>query len=308
MGKGRPRAHLRDQEALGEPLRLAAALLASIVASGSACSSSPAAIDAAAADDDAAIDASIDAPRGTVCAGQPLCETFEALPAGTLANNANVGGFRADVQPGGTLAIDTTRAYSGTHALKAHINGGGSGGGRLWAHNGALFAPTRRHLFGRFMMWSEREANSVHWTLFGASGVVPSPSPAAGHTATYLFSAADDKKFMAVFYDNQTQQDCWHHSQQLVPVAAPTDHWTCVAFEADADAIHYRMSLDGTPVTSFSVDTTGDGCLNVPGTTPWYGPAFDQFYLGAMSFHPMSGPLDVWFDDLVVDTAPVACP
>ena len=275
-----------------------------------ACGSSPAATDAALGDDDApAIDApTIDAPRGTICGAQPLCETFEALPAGNLANNATVGGFRADVQTGGTLAIDTTRAYSGTHALKAHINGSGQGGGRLWARGGALFAPTRRHLFGRFMMWSEREANSIHWTIFGASGVVPAPSPAAGHTTTYLFSAAEDKKFMAVFYDNQTQQDCWHHSQQLVPVAAPTDHWTCVAFEADADTIKYRMSLDGTEVTSFSVNTTGDGCLNVPGTTPWYGPSFDSFYIGALSFHPMSGPLDIWFDDLVVDTAPVTCP
>lgn len=271
--------------------------------------SSPAAVDAALGDDDAAaIDGSVDAPRGTVCAGQLLCETFEALPAGAIANNANVGGFRADVQAPGTLAIDTAHAYSGTHALKAHINGGAQGGGRLWAHDGALFAPTRRHLFGRFMMWNEREANSVHWTIFGASGVVPAPSPAAGHTTTYLFSAADDKKFMAVFYDNQTQQDCWHHAQALVPVAAPTDHWTCVTFEADADAIHYRMGLDGSEVPSFSVNTTGDGCLAVPGNTPWYGPSFNQFYLGAISFHPMSGPLDVWFDDLVVDTAPVACP
>jgi hypothetical protein len=231
------------------------------------------------------------------------------VPAGNLTHNQTVGGFRAEVQsPGGTLAIDTTRAYSGTRALKAHINGGSQGGGRLWAQGGALFAPTRRQLYGRFMMWNEREANSVHWTIFGASGVVPSPSPAAGHTTTYLFSAAETKKFMAVFYDNQTQQDCWHHSQQLVPIAAPTDHWTCVSFEADAENIRYRMSLDGTEVTSFSVNTTGDGCLNAGATTPWSGPAFDRFYLGAMSFHAMSGPLDIWFDDLVVDTSPVLCP
>jgi hypothetical protein len=274
------------------------------------CGSSTAAIDAAATDDDAplAIDASIDAPRGVTCGTQPLCETFETLPAGALANNAVIGGFKADVQTGGTLAIDTTRAFSGTHSLKAHIDGGGQGGGRLWASGGALFAPTRRHLYGRFMMWNTNDSNSIHWTLFGASGVVPSPSPAAGHTTTYLFSAADDKKWMAVFYDNQTQQDCWNHASEPIPVAPPTDHWTCVAFEADADAIHYRLSLDNRPITSFSVNTTGQGCLAVPGNTPWYGPSFDRFYLGAMSFHPMSGPLDVWFDDLVVDTAPVLCP
>lgn len=273
------------------------------------CGSSSAAIDAASTDDAApAIDASIDAARGVVCGAQKLCETFDTLPAGALANNAMIGGFKADVQTGGTLAIDTTRAFSGTHSLKAHIDAGGGGGGRLWASGGALFAPTRRHLYGRFMMWNANDSNSIHWTLFGASGVVPTGSPAAGHTTTYLFSAADDKNWMAVFYDNQTTQDCWNHASEPIPVATPTDHWTCVAFEADAEAIHYRLSLDGRAINSFSVNTTGQGCLAVPGNTPWYGPSFDRFYLGAMSFHPMSGSLDVWFDDLVVDTAPVLCP
>ena len=261
-------------------------------------------VDDAAASEDAAIDA-----RGVVCAGEPLCENFEALATGALTNNQMIGGFRAEVAGSGTLAIDTTRAFSGTKSLKAHIDGAAQGGGRLWAQSGALFAPTQRHLYGRFMMWNSNDSNSKHWTIFGASGVVPANSgPSSGHTTTYLFSAAEDKKFMAVFYDNQTSQDCWHHASEPVPVATPTDHWTCVAFEADAQAIKYRLSLDGRAIGSFDVNTTGDGCLAAPGTTPWYGPAFDRFYLGALSFHPMTGPLDVWFDDLVVDTQPVACP
>jgi len=283
-------------------------LLAMVLLGCGSAATTPDAPDApdAAADAPVPIDASVDGPRGVTCGNQPLCENFEALPRGALTHNARVGGFRADVQAGGTLAIDTTRAYSGTQSLKAHIDGGGSGGGRLWASGGVLFAQPRRHLYGRFMMWNATDANSVHWTLFGAAGVVPS-GPAAGHTTTYLFSAAEDKRWMAVFYDNQTNQDCWHHADEPVPVATPSDHWTCVAFEAEADAIHYRLSLDGRAIDSFSVDTTGDGCLAVPGTTPWYGPDFDRFYLGAVSFHAMSGPLDVWFDDLVVDTAPVRC-
>ncbi|MBL0219766.1 MAG: hypothetical protein IPQ07_38615 [Myxococcales bacterium] len=127
-------------------------------------------------------------------------------------------------KPGGALAIDTTRAYSGTHSLKAHIDGGGGGGGRQRA-SGALFgsdppAPLRPVR----AMWNANDASSIHWTLFGASGVVPAGSPSAGHTTTYLFSAADDKKFMAVFYDNQTQQDCWNHATEPVPVATATDH------------------------------------------------------------------------------------
>ncbi len=249
-------------------------------------------------------DGSIDAPDP--CAGAALCAQFDDLPSGALTNNATIGAFRAEVQTGGTLAIDSARAYSGTHSLKAHIDGGGRGGGRLFASGGPLFATTQRHLYGRFMLWNTTDANSVHWTIFGASGEIPD-GPSAGHTGTYLFSAADDKKFMAVFYDNQTQQDCWHHADEPIPVATDGE-WTCVTFEADAEGIRYRLGIDGRPIDSFDVNTTGDGCLNAPGDTPWYGPAFDRFYLGALSFHPMSGPLDVWFDDLVVSTTPVACP
>jgi hypothetical protein len=45
-----------------------------------------------------------------------------------------------------------------------------------------------------------------------------------------------------------------------------------------------------------------------PTTDPWYGPAVVDLFVGAWSFHPMNAPLDVWIDDLVVDTSPVACP
>jgi len=33
-----------------------------------------------------------------------------------------------------------------------------------------------------------------------------------------------------------------------------------------------------------------------------------QLYVGAWSFHAMNAPLDVWLDDVVVDTKPVTCP
>jgi hypothetical protein len=36
-------------------------------------------------------------------------------------------------------------------------------------------------------------------------------------------------------------------------------------------------------------------------------PNFDEFYVGALSFHPMSAGLDLWIDDVVLDTKPVAC-
>ena len=46
----------------------------------------------------------------------------------------------------------------------------------------------------------------------------------------------------------------------------------------------------------------------LPADSLWYGPLIDQLFVGAWSFHPMKAPLELWIDDLVVDTAPVACP
>lgn len=58
-----------------------------------------------------------------------------------------------------------------------------------------------------------------------------------------------------------------------------------------------------------SVDDSGQGCVApVAGDSLWYGPEIEELFAGTWSFHPMQGPLEVWFDDLVVDTAPVACP
>ena len=102
-----------------------------------ACGSAP---DAPVAPDGAPVDAEatpVDA--ADPCAGAALCASFDDVASGALTNNATVGAFRAEVQAGGTLAIDTTRAFSGAQSLKAHIDGGGRGGGRLWASGGPLF-------------------------------------------------------------------------------------------------------------------------------------------------------------------------
>jgi hypothetical protein len=157
------------------------------------------------------------------------------------------------------------------------------------------------------MMYMGNDGSSIHWTMFGMAGTVPS-GPTMGHHATYLFSAfannAQKNVFEDVYYDDQTAQDCWNASSQLIPQG----RWACVAFSVDATAIRYRFWLDGVAVPSMNLDTTGMGCVAHPPATPWYGPMFDELYIGALSFHPMSAPLDLWIDDLVVDTSPVSCP
>jgi hypothetical protein len=261
--------------------------------------------DASGSSDAQLVDSFIADASQFVCGAGALCETFESSPAGAIANGANLGMFTSDVSGSGTLAADTSRAFRGSNSLKVHIDGNQRGGGRIFSKpDVALFASKPRHIYGRFMAWFDSNASSIHWTLAGASGKVAAPAATAGNDATYLFSVNSDDKFSAVYYNNQTTQDCWHHSTQQLPLR----RWVCVGFEADGESIRYRLKLDGAAVPSFDVNTTGDGCLAVPGNTPWSGPMFSNFYVGAMSFHPMSGPLDVWIDDVIVDTSAPSCP
>lgn len=90
----------------------------------------------------------------------------------------------------------------------------------------------------------------------------------------------------------------------------PTAAWTCVTFETDSIERKLRMYTDAASEPIAAVDDHGQGCVGdvVPDDSAWYGPAIEQIYVGAWSFHQMEAPLDVWIDDLVLDTKPVPCP
>jgi hypothetical protein len=98
--------------------------------------------------------------------------------------------------------------------------------------------------------------------------------------------------------------DCSSQSATSMPSA-----WACISFELDSVARKLRMYKDGAADPILSVDDHGKNCVAPTDVaSPWYGPAITQLYVGAWSFHPMNAPLDVWIDDLVVDTKPVSCP
>jgi hypothetical protein len=238
-----------------------------------------------------------------------LCDTFEGYTVGGLSNSTTLGPWRVSAPGnGGSAAVDRTRAFSGTSSFKVHIDANASSGGQLRMQRGPVFASARNQLFGRFMLYLEpNSGTSNHWTMFGAAGVVPPGTAAAGNRVTYLYSAfndANNNRFGAVYYNNQTRQDCWHHST----VRIPTGRWACISFAVDGNARTYRMGLDGQPAPSMSINGVGDGCVAHPGNSPWIGPLFDEFYVGALSFHAMTRPLDLWIDDVVLDTSPVNCP
>lgn len=254
---------------------------------------------------DAGADAAVDP-----CAGALFCETFESYPTvTTIADKQKLGPWRAEVKAtGATMGLDGTHRTSGGNALHVHIDDKATSGGRLFAEGTQpIFEGAPKHLYGRLMMYIDPNGASTHWTFFGVNG----KNDASNRNASYLLSSLPEKNANAYAFvyglagiPTEPYRDCYRHSTALMPSSA----WSCVAFELDSETRKLRMYKDGAADPIVSVDDRGQGCVApTPGNTTWDGPSITQLYAGAWSFHAMSGPLDVWIDDVVVDTKPVSC-
>lgn len=261
---------------------------------------------------DAGSDGGADAGPPDPCETALFCETFEDYDVGALSDGQRFGPWQAAVGMGGSaLGIDDTRAVSGSRALHAHVEVGERQGGRLYARGAhPLFEGGPTHLYGRMRMYLQPDGASVHWTYFGATGPAVASSPVAGRRATYLMSALGTENRHSFVYGLQSgdtgepYRDCWRQGPERIA----DGRWSCVAFEMDSEARILRSWIDTTDAPTVMVEHTGSGCVgDVPGDTPWYGPSVSELYVGAWSFHPMNEDLDVWIDDLIVDTSPVPC-
>lgn len=249
------------------------------------------------------------------CGDALLCEKFDDYPTvDSVTDGQEFGPWHAALKtPGSTMNLDGTHTVSGSKALHMRIESDVTAGGRLFADGDQpLFAGHPTHLYGRMMMYIDPNGPSVHWTFFGASGDADSTSPASGRRASYLMSSLprDNVNTYSFVYglsaaDPDPYHDCWFQSR----VAMPSTGWTCVSFDMDSTGRKLHMD-NGASSPIADVDDHGMGCVGdvVPGDSAWYGPEVDQIYVGAWSFHDMVSPLEVWIDDLVVDTKPVPCP
>ena len=250
-------------------------------------------------------------PPPVTCPATAFCEGFEDYTETALVDGQTFGPWKAAVKLQATMDLDGTHTTSGQRALHVRLEEGDKSGGRLLASDGvALLADSPTHVYGRMMMYTALGGTSVHWTFFGVSGPPePSTPPPANYASYIMSSLPKDGVNMYSFVDGlgggQDYQDC----SKRADVAMPVGQWSCVSFEMDSVARKLRMWVDGDPNPIVAVDEVGAACVApLPADSLWYGPLIDQLFVGAWSFHPMKAPLELWIDDLVVDTAPVACP
>lgn len=246
------------------------------------------------------------------CPATAFCEPFDDYTETSLADGQTFGPWRGALSgSGATMDLDGTHTVSGDRALHVRLEQGGTSGGRLFTQDGLpLLLDSPTHVYGRMMMYIAQSGTSVHWTFFGVQGPAEPSSPLAGNYASYIMSSLPSDgvntfSFVDGLSGGPDYQDCWARGDTPMP----TNQWTCVSFEMDGLARRLRMYVDGDPTPIVSVDDTGQGCVSpVPGDSLWYGPEIDTMFVGTWSFHPMDAPLEMWIDDLVVDTAPLTCP
>lgn len=247
------------------------------------------------------------------CGGALFCEDFEDYDAVELENGEQIGPWAVVLNGDNRgMDIDSSRATSGAKALHVFLEAGtDDAGGRLRASGDLpVLAGNPTHLYGRMMMYLEPVATSVHWSFFRLVGEAEPGSPVAPRSARYLLSSLSDSGYYSFVYGLEASGgnpfvDC----SQRQDATLLEGTWTCVSFELDSVNRQLRMWLDGAADPAVEVDNTGQQCVgDVPNDTPWYGPAAEEFFLGAQTFHPMSGRLDVWFDDVVLDVNPLPCP
>ncbi len=266
---------------------------------------------------EAAVEAGVDAAPPDPCGSALFCETFDSYGGDSgvtsIADKQKFGPWLAALQMGATMDLDGTHTTSGPDALHVHIDNAVTAGGRLYAEGAQpIFATTPTHVYGRMMMYIDPNGTSIHWTFFGVDGMADPSSPAAGRSASYIMSSLPKNNvntYSFVYGLSAMGTDGYHDCSSQSATSMPTAAWSCISFEMDSVARKLRMYKDGATTPILSVDDHGAACVAPTSTTsPWYGPAITDLFVGAWSFHPMNAPLDVWIDDLVVDTNPITCP
>jgi hypothetical protein len=249
-------------------------------------------------------------PDGS-CAGAIVCEDFEEAGVGHAPS-----GWLATMN-GGTIAVDTTRAWSGAQSVM--FSAAAASGYRSALLGWTRSLPTSSSIvFGRMMFWLDSApTDSVHWTFVDGYGVVPD----GGYHAVYRYGGqlpvtADDGGFagsqMMASYDtpdsyNATPSgpasDCYEHGGRVVPVQT----WTCVEWEFDGTSDTMRMWLDGAEATDLAVVGTGDGCTQQPDGFEWTAPRFQRIDVGWESYQA-DDARTIWIDDVALSTARIGCP
>jgi hypothetical protein len=247
------------------------------------------------------------------CASAIFCDGFE-----DAAVDVPPSGMWTATQNNGTVRVDASRPFRGTHAVKATtLATAVSGQTYKQAFIGLAGPPVIPLLddkvYGRMMFYLESvPSTSLHWTIIDGKGLIPGQD----YSATYRYGGqkpvSGGSQWMAN-YDTTDffgtppkgpNTDCYQHAQGKV---APVGKWSCAEWYFDGQNNQMRFWLDGTELTDLAVNGTGEGCVGQPVGYPWTAPTFSRLDVGWESY-AADEERSIWIDDVVISQTQVGCP
>jgi polysaccharide lyase-like protein len=244
------------------------------------------------------------------CTGALICDDFEAqtaasAPSGSWTTNQN----------GGTVTVDTTRAFSGTQSVLASTPAAMAYKSAMARFDSPLLPLASNSIYGRMMFYLESApATSVHWTFIDGSGQVE--DAAGSYTAVYRYGGQlpvmGGTQFMANYetpdhYSTPGKgpsTDCY---QQATGQLTPVGKWACAEWHFDGPTNSMQFWLDGREIQGLFMDGTGDGCGDQPNDYTWIAPVFTRIQVGWESYQADEAR-SLWIDDVALSEERIGCP
>jgi hypothetical protein len=231
------------------------------------------------------------------CTGALLCDDFESYP---LAGPP--GGMWKLSTNGGAVVVDSAHARSGTHAVHVTtVGGAGSYHQAFMQVSGAPIFPVAGNVvFGRMMIWlTAAPTQTTHWTNIAGSGQVTGQ----GFSAVSRYGGQYSPRMMANYDTSGVASDCWQHSATGIPVG----RWACFEWRFDGPQNEMDFWLDGSSLADLTVLGQGQGCIANGTNGKWLLPEYDTISLG-WEHYQASDAIDLWIDDVALDTQRIGCP
>jgi hypothetical protein len=214
-------------------------------------------------------------PSRCATAGLPFCEDFESGSLNTATWTTTRNGDT-------TIAVDTTKAARGTHALHIKTTAGD------WAYikETKSFPATNNILHGRMFVWFEDDITTDgHFSLAEGAGTgTPGVSRFGGQF-----------KVFGVGSDGGPSGD-WTNHDDTKKVVSKT--WICAEFQFKGDTHEFKVWWD---------DVERTAARSGPAKYPnFVMPTFNSLWFGWWMYN-IKEPQELWIDEIAVDYKPIGC-
>jgi hypothetical protein len=204
------------------------------------------------------------------CTGAKVCDDFESYAKGA----APTGPWTADVASA-AMAIDDTKAFSGSKSV--HITTQGGGAKALIVQTAPLLPFAGNNVYGRFMMFYN-VMPTTHYHLVIANG--------PGDSGQMTMGGLESSK--ALFNYGPGDNTAVSNTKY------PAGKWACIQWQFDGPNKTARMSIDGQALDNL--------------VTSWQSFSIAKLSIGLLNCCDDAPKVDMWLDAVAIDDKPVACP